>query len=173
MASKKKNEAENVSAADLDIPEGFDDLENARVDLDGFYSPKEDQLAPGGDHVFGTLVKYAARKKNADANKRKAEGFLIVILARDVVGLVYDDEAGDERGTEGVLPAGAAVGIDIRGAYRFLSDRVYEGKKIHLHFRGKRNSPSGDPFWDVGVRVQGGIVPASQELSRAGHDSRP
>lgn len=154
------------------VPKGFENLEDVRVDLVGFYSPNEEKLGPDGDHVFGTLVKYLSRR---NPRKNQAEGFIIVTLAAPVIGLVFND---DGEAIEGELLAGSAVGIDMRGAYKMLVDPRYEGKKIHLHFKRKRELPDGNEFWDCGVAVEGGIIRQSRMPPDYGRgvtnrDSRP
>lgn len=134
------------------VPAGFDNLDNLRVELAGFYSPQADSLDDGGEHVYGTLVKYTERR---NPGPRQAAGFIIVTLAAPVKGLIFD---GDGDGEEGTLEAGWTVGIDIRGAYKQLAEEEYEGRKIHLHFRGKKEGRDNLEFWDVGVQVEGGAV---------------
>lgn len=146
MASKKKDIQKHV------VPQGFNDLDNLRVELAGFYSPQVESLDEGGDHVYGTLVKYAERRS---PTARQAAGFIIVTLAAPVKGLIFD---GDDDGIEGTLEAGWTIGIDIRGAYKMLAEEEYEGRKIHLHFRGKKEGRDGQEFWDVGVQCEGGTV---------------
>lgn len=146
---KKPNGNAKRKPAKVLTPAGWDDLEVVRsgIDLAGFYTPRD--IGPDGQDIYGTLVKYVERRSPTPS---QAAGFVILILAAQVPGLVFDDK--EDGGSEGMLNAGDAIGVDIRTSYSMLKDPAHEGKRVHLYFKGKKTLGDGRTFWDVDVSLQ-------------------
>lgn len=154
--------ARDFAARRTEVVDEYDNLPevNPHYEIEGWFTPSADRPLP--QVVKGEILDLNERRK---PGRNQAQYYFLIRLAEPVVGLVMQGK--DSDATEGELPAGAVVGLDMRQA---LEPIAHHRGKVRIEFVERVTLDDGRTWWRVKVGAQ---VPTAPAPSAARSDDIP